>query len=125
MVKYYVDRIQEEIFKLLDCITDEKETLSSRISSTGSGLRELSKMIEDYNKETLGETNVRWLRADIENEFSDRYERNGTDEEIDSIIDYLELDDKGGESAIEAGWNHIYSAFDEWEKDNSQEEEIE
>lgn len=45
MVKYYVDRIQEEIFKLFDCITDEKETLSSRISSTGSGLRKLSKMI--------------------------------------------------------------------------------
>lgn len=43
MVKYYVNRSQEEIFKLLDCITDEKETLSSRISSTGSGLRELSK----------------------------------------------------------------------------------
>lgn len=125
MVKYYVDRIQEEIFKLLECITDEKETLSSRINSTGSGLRELSKMIEDYNKETLGETNVRWLRADIENEFLDRYERKGTDEEIDSIIDYLELDDKGGESATEAGWNHIYSAFDEWEKDNSQEGEIE
>lgn len=77
MVKYYVDIIQEEIFKLLDCITDEKKTLSSRISSTGSGLKELSKMIEDYNKETLGETNVRWLRADIENEFFGQIRKKG------------------------------------------------
>lgn len=76
----------------------------------------------NMSEDTLGTTGVIWTEEDIETKFNDRYNREPSKEEVKDIVDnYLnELNDIGHEVAIESGWNIIYSAFDDYEKDHKE-----
>lgn len=73
----------------------------------------------DEQKDIIGETHVTWTTDDIINEWNDRYGTVPSKETIETFIDsYIDnLNDIGGESAIECGWNIIYNAFNDYEKD--------
>lgn len=77
--------------------------------------------IEDNIIGTLG---IIWQKEDVIKEFNETYDREPTKEELDDILEnYLDLVDVGEDAAIPIGWDKIYSALDDWEHDNPQEDE--
>lgn len=123
MMGYGIAYIESQVKKALEYLEKEDASFPEKCGYVGATLRDVCDYIEGYTKETIGETNVRWLRNDVINEFNSRFDRDPTKEELEDILDYVDLRDAGADSATEIGWDHIYSALDEWEADNPQEEE--
>lgn len=72
----------------------------------------------------IGTLGIIWQKEDIIKEFNETYDREPTKEELDDILEnYLDLVDVGEDAAIPIGWEKIYSALDDWEHDNPQEDE--
>lgn len=124
MMGYGINFIKEKVTRALEYLNKEDATYPERCWYVGVVLSDVKNYLDEYEKETIGETNVRWLRDDIINEFTSRFDRDPTKEEVEDIVEnYVDLRDAGADSATEIGWDHIYSALDEWEADNPQEEE--
>lgn len=126
MMEYGINFIKENVERALKYLDKKDATYPEKCGYVSVVLKDVKTYLDVYEKETIGETNVRWLRDDVINEFCSRFSRNPTKDEVEDIVDnYLELNDKGADSATEIGWDHIYSALDEWEADNPQAEEEE
>lgn len=102
----------DELLKLLKTTDYDKNNYLESVKT------KLTNAIE-IQKDVLGETYVRWIIDDVMNEWEDRYETKPSRETAETFIEsYLDgLDDVGGESAIQCGWDVIYNAFDDYEKD--------
>lgn len=121
MVNYLVKRIEEEVRNTLNYLESDEAPIS-KVGFAEVSLKEIIRIISDYNKKTIGETTVRWISDDIVNDFSERFNREPTKEELEDIIEnYIDLEDKGVDYCTQIGWEHIYSALKDWEKDNPQE----
>lgn len=122
MMGYGINFIKENVERALEYLDKEDVSFPRKCGFVDGVLHDIANYLDEYEKETIGETNVRWVRNDVINEFNSRFDRNPTKDEVEDIVDnYLELNDKGADSATEVGWDHIYSALDEWEADNPQE----
>ena len=99
--------------------------LQNKKSYNGDEIADKIKRQVENQKDEIGRTTVIWRECDVSDEFEKQFDRKPTNEELRSIIDdYIagDLDDKGGEAAIEVGWNRIFEALDDWRSDNIEDE---
>lgn len=117
----------ESLMKNIDEIMKKSEEAGNNYAYRVGLLEGLVKGIKEdlkFDENIIGTLGIVWLKDDVIKEFRKTYDREPTKEELDDILEnYLDLVDVGEDAAIPIGWEKIYSALDDWEADNPQEDE--
>lgn len=117
----------ESLMKNIDEIMKKSEEAGNNYAYRVGLLEGLVKGIKEdlkFDENVIGTLGIVWLKDDVIKEFRETYDRDPTKEELDDILEnYLDLVDVGEDAAIPIGWEKIYSALDDWEHDNPQENE--
>lgn len=117
----------ERLINNIDEIMKKSEEAGNNYAYRVGLLEGLVKGIKEdlkFDENIIGTLGIVWLKADVIKEFNETYDREPTEDELNDILEnYLDLVDVGEDAAIPIGWDKIYSALDDWEKDNPQEED--